>query len=56
MGSPASIFLSVGTACGFEEFFPDATIVSNDNPSAPFSTKNFSISKAISFSVFPIFI
>jgi len=28
------IFLSVGTACGFEEFSPDATIVSNDVPSA----------------------
>ena len=31
--SCSSIFLSVGTACGFDVFSPDATIVSNETPS-----------------------
>ena len=56
IGSPKSIFFSVGTACGFDEFFPDATIGSNDIPSAPCVLKNFSISNAISYSVCPTFI
>ena len=35
--SPFSIFFRPGTACGFEELMPDATIVSKLNPSAPAS-------------------
>ena len=31
--SCSCIFLFVGTACGFDEFSPEATIVSNDIPS-----------------------
>ena len=31
--SCSSIFLSVGTACGFDVFSPDATIVSKETPS-----------------------
>ena len=56
IGSPASIFLLVGIACGFDELLPEATIVSNETSSAPFSMKNSSISFAICFSVNPIFI
>ena len=56
IGSPGSIALSVGTAWGFEEFAPDATIVSNETPSAPLLIKKFSISFAICFSVIPTLI
>ena len=53
IGSPDSISLSVGTACGIEEFFPDATIVSKAKASAPCDKKNASISFAICFSDIP---